>query len=106
MGIDCSGLTQVVYKACGYAIPRDSSQQSLVGLNISLKSAQTGDLAVFSKPGKDKISHVGLVLKNDDLKVIHASGQVRIDRLTEEGIIRDDGICTHSLRGVRDIISD
>jgi gamma-D-glutamyl-L-lysine dipeptidyl-peptidase len=32
MGIDCSGLTQVIYKMAGVVLPRDASQQVLQGI--------------------------------------------------------------------------
>ena len=36
MGIDCSGLVQVVYKICGIKLPRDASQQYLCGNPVAL----------------------------------------------------------------------
>lgn len=83
-GIDCSGFTQLVYKLLGSRIPRDASQQVEEGEVIDfLESAQTGDLAFFEND-ENKITHVGIIL--DDLQIIHASGQVRIDQLDHQGI--------------------
>jgi cell wall-associated NlpC family hydrolase len=104
-GIDCSGLTQVVYKTCGYALQRDSGQQAQQGMAVRLHEASPGDLAFFTRPGKENISHVGVIEReNGRLRVIHASGMVRIDELTEDGIITAAGECTHTLHSVRNIV--
>lgn len=83
-GIDCSGFTQLVYKLLGYKLPRDASQQVHHGEVVDfLSTAQAGDLAFFNN-ADGKIVHVGIML--DDRRIIHASGQVRIDILDEQGI--------------------
>ncbi len=83
-GIDCSGYTQLVFKLLGIRIPRDASQQVQEGDVIDfLEMTQVGDLAFFENEAK-KIIHVGIILPDD--KIIHASGQVRIDRLDHQGI--------------------
>ena len=106
LGVDCSGLTQVVCKTTGYHLPRDSGQQAKKGVEVKLENACNGDLAFFSKPGKGNVSHVGFVLKEDEsLKIIHASGHVRIDQLTHDGIVRQDGRITHRLLHLKDIVS-
>lgn len=101
-GIDCSGFTQMVFKICGYRLERDSPMQANQGRRIdSLNNAQPGDLAFFGT--KTKVNHVGIVLENE--RIIHASGQVRIDELTEEGIINaETGEKSHSLNTIRRII--
>ena len=52
--------------------------------------------------------HVGMVLtRNDDgdLRVAHASGRVRIDKLDQQGIFNaEDGKYTHHLRTIRRIL--
>jgi len=98
-GIDCSGLTQLVYKLHGIAIPRDSWEQSEAGIPVNfLEEAENGDLLFFDND-KGKISHVGLLLAQG--LVIHASGRVRIDRLDHQGIYRDDlNRYTHRLRTI------
>lgn len=85
-GIDCSGLVQVVYGMLGRQLPRDASQQVLQGNTISFTEKQTGDIAFFEKNGK--VTHVGIVLSDD--RIIHASGKVRIDKFTKEGIKHSD----------------
>jgi gamma-D-glutamyl-L-lysine dipeptidyl-peptidase len=64
-------------------LPRDAYQQAEDGAEIQLKDTQPGDLAFFDNEG-GKIIHVGIVL--DDQQIIHAHGQVRIDKLDAEGI--------------------
>lgn len=98
MGIDCSGLIQVVAKCKLLALPRDAKDQVEVGENIpNLESCMPGDLAFFSNQNGD-IVHVGMLL--DANKIIHAHGWVRIDSIDEKGIHRD-GTYTHQLAALR-----
>ena len=104
-GIDCSGLTQMVLKLAGYALKRDAYQQATQGKAVaSLAEAQPGDLAFFAKDPL-KISHVGIILEGNE--IIHASGHVRKDKLTEEGIEHaDSGQITHRLHCIRRILKE
>lgn len=87
-GIDCSGLTQVVFKCLGVALPRDAYQQAEMGTTLNfVEETQPGDLAFFHNP-EGKITHVGIILK--DQQIIHASGRVRIDRFDHFGIYRQE----------------
>jgi gamma-D-glutamyl-L-lysine dipeptidyl-peptidase len=99
-GIDCSALTQIVYKICGYKLQRDSFQQATQGKPVnSFHDHKPGDLAFF-KNKEDKINHVGIILDND--RIIHASGRVRIDHINEEGILNvDTKIYTHTFSHIR-----
>lgn len=99
MGIDCSGFTQVVYNLCGYSLPRDASQQVICGVEVkTLDEAQAGDLLFFSK--NNSVSHVGIYLGEN--KIIHASGKVRIDKVDEEGIYKEESSSyTHQLVDIR-----
>ena len=91
-GIDCSGFTQIVFKIMRRRLPRDASQQAVLGEKITaLSQTQCGDLAFFqNKDGR--ITHTGLILGNlqrskiNNKIIIHASGKVRIDVLDEHGI--------------------
>lgn len=85
LGIDCSGLMQVVYKIHGINLPRDASQQVLVGESLGLEQARTGDFAFFAND-KGQIVHVGMVADDDATTILHASGNVRRDRLDATGI--------------------
>lgn len=86
MGIDCSGFTQVVFRVHGIKLLRDAYQQATQGRKIKFTDAATNDLAFFSNQ-EGRIIHVGIVIKEkNDIKIIHASGKVRIDKLEELGI--------------------
>jgi NlpC/P60 family/Bacterial dipeptidyl-peptidase Sh3 domain len=61
-GVDCSGLSGLVYRAFGRALPRDSDQQ-LKALT-PVPQARRGDLAFF--PG-----HVGVML--NERQMVHAN---------------------------------
>ncbi len=102
-GIDCSGLTQIVYKMNGIKLKRDASQQVLNGDTMSfVEEALPGDLAFF---GDDEgtITHVGIIWKHH--KIIHASGKVRIDNVDHQGIYNEElKRYTHRLRTIKRII--
>lgn len=83
-GIDCSGLVQQIFSQLNILLPRDASQQALVGTPVDYEQITQGDLAFF-KNTEGKIIHVGIVL--DDGTILHASGEVRIDVLDEQGIL-------------------
>ncbi|WP_333693718.1 C40 family peptidase [Flavobacterium sp.] len=102
-GIDCSGFTQMVYKINGYSLFRDASQQATQGEALSfIEESEPGDLAFFDND-EGKIIHVGIVMK--DNYIIHASGNVRIDRLDHLGIYNaETNRHTHKLRVIKKII--
>ena len=124
MGIDCSGLTQVVFRVSGQQLPRDASQQALCGLPVdSIEKAVPNDLCFFSKFPQNNadsetpdhsgiqafkhsnnlpITHVGIYMGAGH--IIHASGQVRIDRIDNTGIFNAEQNCyTHKLLCIRHI---
>ena len=99
LGIDCSGLTQIVSKIHGIKIPRDASQQEKVGVAIAFENRLAGDLAFFEN-SKGKVHHVGILISPD--QIIHASGHVRIDTFNEDGIFRKDfDKNTHKLYSIK-----
>ena len=102
-GIDCSGFTQMVYKLNGYKLFRDASQQAAQGEVLSfIEESEPGDLAFFDNE-EGKIIHVGIILNSN--YIIHASGQVRIDRLDHLGIYNETSQKhTHRLRVIKKII--
>lgn len=83
-GIDCSGFTQQIMRFRGTELPRDASQQVLHGATVAFEQRTTGDIAFFHN-ADNKITHVGILVEND--KIIHASGFVKADTFTQEGII-------------------
>jgi hypothetical protein len=99
-GIDCSGFVQVVYKMAGIKLLRDASQQALQGSTVHfLPEAQQGDVAFFDN-AEGKITHVGILLNQKE--IIHASGQVRIDPIDDQGIFNKElNRYTHNLRIIK-----
>ena len=102
-GIDCSGLTQMVFKLCNRKLPRDASQQAEEGEAVDfLQHAKCGDLAFFDNP-EGRINHVGILFDNQT--IIHATdtaGRVVIDKIDQGGIISTSlRKRTHSLRMVK-----
>lgn len=99
-GLDCSGLTQIVFSACGINLPRDSRLQEEIGENIEfdaqLHNLRAGDL-VFWK------GHVAMMV--DETNIIHANAyhmMVEIEPLTE-AVKRSDAIGIY-LRTIRRIL--
>lgn len=103
-GIDCSGLTQLVYKIHGIPIPRNSWQQAEKGKEISfIDEAMPGDLAFFDDD-RGRITHVGMMISRG--LVIHGSGRVRIDAIDHQGIFKQEiGGYSHHLRTIRRLLS-
>lgn len=99
-GIDCSGFTQAVFKMHGVRLQRDAYQQADQGKLVNfIEEALPGDLAFFDNE-EERIVHVGIVLENQ--QIIHASGQVRIDRLDHQGIFNvDTKRYSHKLRIIK-----
>ena len=103
MGIDCSGLSQLVFKLMGYPLPRNASQQIELGKMVSfVEEARAGDLAFFDNEDGN-IVHVGICLGNG--RILHASGEVRLDHLDHQGIFSQEARkYTHHLRVIKRII--
>lgn len=103
LGIDCSGLVQLVFGIGGYLLPRDASQQVNAGKTVDfLSEVLPGDLAFFENE-EGQISHVGILM--DASKIIHASGWVKIESLDAQGIISSvTGEYSHQLRVIKRIV--
>ncbi len=99
-GIDCSGFTQMVFRQFGMRLRRDAWQQAEQGELVGfLQESTAGDLAFFDNE-EGRITHVGIMLNNDT--IIHASGQVRIDPIDNQGIFNADlSRHTHKLRIIK-----
>ena len=80
-GYDCSGFVQMVLKAVGISIPRDTGQQiqSDKLKEISITDAQAGDLVYFSENGC--INHVAFIAEEG--KILHSSGEVKLESINE-----------------------
>ena len=101
-GIDCSGFVQLCARAAGKLLPRDASFQIKLGeLVYFLPEIQPGDLAFFANDN-GQIVHVGMML--DTERILHASGQVRIDYLDQTGIFnKERNEHTHRLQVIKRI---
>jgi cell wall-associated NlpC family hydrolase len=84
----------------GISLPRDAHQQYLLGEPIT--DSEENALAFFQNE-EGKIIHVGIVLA--ERKILHASGLVKIEDLTDSGIwdIRL-GKESHRLAGYRRLL--
>jgi cell wall-associated NlpC family hydrolase len=90
----------MVFKQFGIKLKRDAWQQveqgELVGF---LQEAIAGDLAFFDNE-EGRITHVGIMLDNQ--QIIHASGNVRIDPIDNQGIFNAElNRYTHKLRVIK-----
>jgi cell wall-associated NlpC family hydrolase len=82
-GIDCSGFVFRVYeKLFGIRLPRDTSQQALIGVPIAKSQLRAGDLVFFSR--YSKLNHVGIYLKNGEFVHASTSSGVIVSRLEDE----------------------
>ncbi len=96
-GIDCSGLTQNIFKICGLFIKRDAYLQIEDGVNIDYSQIEPGCLAFF---GEKKITHVGVLINKRN--ILHAFGCVRIDIFSGKGIVNSiTKKITHKLLQIR-----
>lgn len=104
-GIDCSGLSQIVYRLAGIDIPRDASLQVNHGQSFSfVEEALPGDLAFFGDEA-GAVTHVGILWEQN--RIIHASGRVRVDKIDHQGIFNEDlKRYTHNLKVIKRIIND
>jgi hypothetical protein len=84
-GFDCSGFTQTVCRMNNISLPRDASQQVLVGESVEpgqhFENVLPGDLLFFGS-SPTRITHVGMYLGKDNF--IHSSGWVHINSLNPE----------------------
>lgn len=103
-GVDCSGFTKTSYFLNGIIIPRDASQQALVGSAVDvldadsisvekcLKNLRPGDLMFFSAAKRrglngGRVSHTAIYMGNGQF--IQAAGMVRINSIIPTAINYD-----------------
>ena len=94
-GVDCSGFTKSCYFLNGIIIPRDASQQALVGEQVdiyehdtisiakSLQNLKPGDLLFFAasknRSANPRVTHTAIYMGSGEF--IQSSGLVRINSL-------------------------
>jgi gamma-D-glutamyl-L-lysine dipeptidyl-peptidase len=103
-GIDCSSYTQLIYKMCGYQLPRDCSLQIKSGIDAGtdFKKLVMGDL-LFFKNAEGRAVHVAMYT-GKDMDFIHASGFVKINSLNKKSKLFDDRL-SKMFFGARRIIN-
>lgn len=121
LGMDCSGLTQLVFGMIGISLLRNASEQATQGelvlgaepglLNKGFTAEEMKDVVkpcdlAFFDHNDGKISHVGILLGNGT--IIHCSGRVKVEKISEEGILSSEnnllyqvGEVTHHLHSIR-----
>ncbi|MGO4905654.1 C40 family peptidase [Flavobacterium sp. W20_MBD1_R3] len=76
-GFDCSGLMYTIFNSENISLPRNSFQQSKIGIVLNPKrdQAQKGDLIFFKTNKNKEINHVGIVIEatDEEIKFIHSS---------------------------------
>lgn len=116
-GVDCSGFTKTCYFLNGIILPRDASQQALVGDAVDVWSADTvdigkcvqnlaaGDLLFFGRKrddGSTAVTHTGIYMGSGEF--IHSSGLVKINSMVT-GTENYSSLVSERLVGVRRILS-
>jgi gamma-D-glutamyl-L-lysine dipeptidyl-peptidase len=105
-GVDCSGFTKTVYFLNGIVLPRDASQQVMVGETIdktgNWNELKPGDLLFFGdkrEDGSERVVHVAMWLGNGEY--IHASDKVRVSSMITTASNYDDYNAKRYLRAKR-----
>ena len=94
-GMDCSGFVRTVLFMHDIIIPRDASQQALVGEHIEIEpdfgNLLPGDLVFFGRKATDKVSqrvvHVGIYMGTK--RYIHSQGDVHVSSFDPEDPLYD-----------------
>jgi hypothetical protein len=117
-GVDCSGFTKNAFYLNRIILPRDASQQAVVGepmdimengavsVEKCLKNLVPGDLRFFGRArqsgGSPRISHTALYLGKGEF--IQAAGQVRINSLLAHAPNYDE-VRTRTLLSARRVLT-
>jgi soluble lytic murein transglycosylase-like protein len=90
-GLDCSGLSQLVYKNLGIDLPRTASQQATAGRPVaSLAQARPGDLVFFDySASRAGVDHVGVYIGGGKMIAAPQEGEsVKIQDVGNPTVIR------------------
>lgn len=119
-GVDCSGFTKTAYFLNGIIIPRDASQQALVGQALDvlendsisvekcLKNLKPGDLMFFSAAKRrgingGRVSHTAIYM--GDGQFIQSAGMVKISSILPTAANYDEHQ-TKTLVGARRMLTE
>jgi len=92
-GLDCSGYVSYLMWLSGYkSFPEGSSNQSLIGSEITVVSElETGDLA-FMLDSNDEIIHVGMIINNyGTMYVSHCTRTTERNGIYIDELVYNDG---------------
>jgi gamma-D-glutamyl-L-lysine dipeptidyl-peptidase len=85
-GVDCSGFVRMLYHRNGFYLPRDASQQALLGNPVSIennfKNLKQGDLLFFGNSQSGRVIHVAMWV--GDMQFIHSMGMVKLNSFDEK----------------------
>jgi gamma-D-glutamyl-L-lysine dipeptidyl-peptidase len=85
-GVDCSGFVRMIYHRNGFYLPRDASQQALIGKPVSIendfKNLKQGDLLFFGNSQTGRVVHVAMWIGG--MQFIHSMGMVKINSFDEK----------------------
>jgi cell wall-associated NlpC family hydrolase len=90
-GLDCSGLSQLVYKNLGIDLPRTASQQATAGRAVaSVADARPGDLVFFDySSSRAGVDHVGVYIGNGKMIAAPQEGEsVKVQDVGNPSVIR------------------
>jgi peptidoglycan DL-endopeptidase CwlO len=90
-GLDCSGLSQLVYKNLGIDLPRTASQQATSGRAVaSTADARPGDLVFFDySSSRAGVDHVGVYIGNGKMIAAPQEGEsVKVQDVGTPTVIR------------------
>lgn len=89
-GFDCSGFMQILLGSVGIDLPRDADLQadSLPPLELGEEGALGGAPGTLLFFGEPRIDHVGMLLGDQDPRLLHASGTVRIEEFDTKRAVR------------------
>ncbi len=85
-GFDCSGFTKYLMERYAIPIARSSREQAQLGQEIPLEQVKPGDLITFRRSRKRAVSHVALVVDNNEegVFIIHSCSRgIVVDNLNE-----------------------
>jgi gamma-D-glutamyl-L-lysine dipeptidyl-peptidase len=97
LGIDCSGLTQLIAAEQGWALPRDAHDQWRASRRLrDADPLRPGDLVFFSTRPRGRVEHVGVYAGEG--AYLHARGVVRMNSLDPSNTLFDKELAVQ-LRG-------
>jgi len=82
LGIDCSGLVHMSYRALGRLVPRDADQQEAAAARVDADDLRPGDLITYRDEDGDTATHIAFWL--GDGRILHSTQRDGADGVIEE----------------------